>query len=108
MVAKVKLEAETQGTEDELMFTCVLSCMTDCRFGLLHGYLHRLMTTKAQHASSQASKLLIKEGTGLINDMHNKQPGVVNQWAAAATGKILVNEVSNLLAISSHSKDILL
>ena len=54
MFAKVKLEAETQGVEDELMFTHVLSYMTDCRFGLLHGYFHHLMTTKAQHASSQA------------------------------------------------------
>ena len=92
MFAKAKLEAETQGAEDELMFARVLSCMTDCGFGSLHGYLHRLMTTKAQHASSQASKLLIKEGTGLLNDMRNKQPGVVNQWAAAATGEILANE----------------
>jgi len=50
------------------------------------------MTTKAQHASSQALKLLIKEGTSLLNDMCNKQPGVVNQWAAAATGEILADE----------------
>ena len=78
--------------EDELMFARVLSCMTDCGFGLLHRYLHHLMTTKAQHASSQALKLLIKEGTGLLNDMCKKQPGVVNQWAAAATGEILENE----------------
>ena len=37
-------------------------------------------------------KLLIKECTGLLNDIHNKQPGVVNQWVAAATGKILVDK----------------
>jgi hypothetical protein len=50
------------------------------------------MTTKAQHALSQALKLLINEGKGLLNDMWNKQPGVVNGWAAAATGKILADE----------------
>jgi hypothetical protein len=50
------------------------------------------MTMKAQHASSQASKLLINEGKGLLNDMQNKQPGVVNGWAAAATGEILADE----------------
>ena len=59
------------------------------------------------HTSSQASKLPIKDGTGLLNDMCNKQPGVVNQWAAVATGEIFVDEVSNLLAIFGHSKDVL-
>jgi hypothetical protein len=57
------------------------------------------MTMKARHASSQAYKLLIKEGTGLLNDMRNKQPGVFNQWAAAATGEILVDEG---LKLASH------
>ena len=66
--------------------------MIDCGFGSLHGYLHHLMTMKAQHASSQASKLLINEGKGLLNDMQNKQPGVINRWAAAATGEILADE----------------
>ena len=50
------------------------------------------MTTKAQHALPQASKLLINKGKGLLNDMQNKQPGVVNRWAAAATDEILVDE----------------
>ena len=54
MFAKVKLEAETQGAEDELMFAHVLPCMTDFRFGSLHVYLHCLMTAKAQHTSYQA------------------------------------------------------
>ena len=91
-LAKAKATAEAQSAEEEVLFARVLSCMTDCGFGSLHGYLHRLMTTKAQHASSQASKLLINEGKGLLNDMRNKQPGVVNGWAAAATSEILVDE----------------
>ena len=98
MFSQAKLEAETQGMEDELMFTHVMSCMIDCGFGSLHGYLHCLTTMKAQHASSPALKLLIKECTGLLNNMRNKQPGVVNQWAAAATGKIMADEgLRNLL-----------
>jgi hypothetical protein len=91
-LAKAKATAEAQSAQEEVLFARVLSCMTDCGFGSLHGYLHRLMTTKAQHASSQASKLLINEGKGLLNDMRNKQPGVVNGWAAAATGEILADE----------------
>lgn len=91
-LAKAKATAEAQSAEEEVLFARVLSCMTDCGFGFLHGYLHCLMTTKAQHASSQASKLLINEGKGLLNDMRNKQPGVVNGWAAAATGEILADE----------------
>jgi hypothetical protein len=91
-LAKAKATAEAQSADEEVLFARVLSCMTDCGFGSLHGYLHRLMTTKAQHASSQASKLLINKGKGLLNDMRNKQPGVVNRWAAAATGEILADE----------------
>jgi len=78
--------------DEEVLFAQVLSCMTDCGFGSLHRYLHRLMTTKAQHALYQALKLLINEGNSLLNDMQNKQPGVVNRWAAAATGEILADE----------------
>jgi hypothetical protein len=66
--------------------------MTDCGFGSLHGYLHQLMTTKAQHVSSQALKLLINKGQRQLNYMWNKHPGVVNRWATAAAGEILVNE----------------
>jgi hypothetical protein len=91
-LAKAKAAAEAQNADEDILFARVLSCMTDCGFGSLHGYLHRLMTTKAQHASSQASKLLINKGQSLLNDMRNKQPGVVNGWAAAATGEILANE----------------
>jgi hypothetical protein len=91
-LAKAKAMAEAQSADEEVLFARVLSCMTDCGFGSLRGYLHRLMTTKAQHASSQASKLLINKGKGLLNDMRNKQPGVVNGWAAAATGEILADE----------------
>jgi hypothetical protein len=91
-LAKAKATAEAQSAQEEVLFAQVLSCMIDCGFGSLHGYLHRLMTTKAQHVSSQASKLLINEGKGLLNDMRNKQPGVVNGWAAAATGEILADE----------------
>jgi hypothetical protein len=87
MFAKVKLEAETQSAKDELMFMHVLSCMTDCGFGSLHGYLHWLITTKAQHASSQASKLLISEGTGLLNDMCNKQPAFSHVKSMSITAK---------------------
>jgi hypothetical protein len=91
-LAKAKATAEAQSADEEVLFVWVLSCMTDCGFGSLHRYLHHLMTTKAQHASSQASKLLINKGKGLLNDMRNKQPGVVNRWAAAATGEILADE----------------
>jgi len=83
-LAKAKAMAEAQSAQEEVLFARVLSCMTDCGFGSLHGYLHHLMTMKAQHASSQASKPLVNEGKGLINDMWNKQPRVVNRWAAAA------------------------
>ena len=53
--------AEAQSMEEEVLFMQVLSCMTDCGFDSLHGYLHHLMTTKA-HALSQVLKLLINEG----------------------------------------------
>jgi len=55
-LAKAKATAEAQSADEEVLFARVLSCMTDCGFGSLHRYLHHLMTTKAQHASSQASK----------------------------------------------------
>ena len=84
--------AKAQSVDEEVLFAWVLSWMTDCGFGSFHGYLHCFMTMKAQHTSSQASKLLINEGKGLLNDMQNKQPGVVNGWAAAATGEILADE----------------
>jgi hypothetical protein len=98
-LAKAKATAETQSADEEVLFAWVLSCITDCGFGSLHEYLHRLMTMKAQHTSSQASKLLINEGKGLLNDMWNKRPGVVNGWAAVATGEILADEG---LKLTSH------
>jgi hypothetical protein len=34
----------------------------------------------------------------LVTDIHNKQPGVVNQWVAAATGKILADKSLKLIS----------
>ena len=68
-LAKAKATAKAQSVDEEVLFAWVLSCMTDCRFGSLHGYLHHLMTTKAQHVLYQALKLLINEGNSLLNNM---------------------------------------
>jgi hypothetical protein len=37
-LAKAKATVEAQSADEEVLFAQVLSCMTDCRFGSLHGY----------------------------------------------------------------------
>lgn len=88
--AQEKKQVEALEKKEEERLNKALRLIEGVGYPTLHTFLKSLLTTKDQHRSSQVSRMLVQHGSSLLDNIHQRQPEVANDWAISTVRQLVL------------------